>query len=133
FYISADILKQKRFLLFSFLGLAILIIVGMTMNLVFKTYEPLNLVDFLTLLIKIGISIMVLHNIIRENIRENVEVIFILMGLLLFFVMQLFNSILVLQDHQNNWYITLLAPILAYTFWGSSTIWIHRFKYKYSW
>ncbi len=125
-------LAKKTFLISIYSVLVAVILAGVVMNFIHKTYEPLDIIDFLMLLVKISSSILAISVIPKDGIEKHIELIFILLG---FFILQLFDSInsyLMLKNIHDYWELGLVPIMIVFTFWGSSQLWIRNFRYKLS-
>lgn len=132
FFIISSTVVRTRFLtaVFSLLGLTI--IIGTVMNFINKSNDPLNMVVFYTLLIKITALVFVVGMCVNNLKLGDIESLFILMGFLAFFMLQLFNTILLLKKPYSNWDLYIVPLIFVFIFWEASFIWISKLKLKYS-
>jgi len=132
FYLVGLVFIKKKFIPTLLLIIFVAVIFyGGYANIANRSYQPLNIVDFFISLVKILIIILAFSLIVKKKVVSGVEIIYILMGFLIFFLLQLFNTILVIQDLDANWRFMLIAPIFAFAFWGSSLIWIHKIQSRF--
>lgn len=95
-----------------------LMIIAMIATLIANSFDLLNIVDFLALVVKTGICFFVLGKIIiGDALRVNLELFIITFSFLVFFCFQMVVSFYLAKSFNDNYNLNTVSLIFSYTLW----------------
>ena len=124
FRVLCSLIGCKIWLIVVFIPLALVSAVIPALYSVYKSNQLVNFIDFILLVTKIFGSFVIISVIINKKIvRENVDMVVIIGGFLIFFVSQVFVTGFMADNYLNNWLYNQLSMILTLCVWfGGSLI-----------
>ena len=111
---------------------AIPIILTAILSFFYKTYEILNKVDFVSILI---LAILVIINmrfiLLTKKFEEYLESFFIFTGFILYFGLHLLASNSMMFNFLGSWHIAQNATLISLLFWLGSVFLIWKIRYRH--
>ena len=108
-------------------------ILGAILSLKYRSYQPVNIVDFFnSLILMIGSTLILRYLLLKKPFIENIETFFIFSGFILYFGLQILSSNILTFDFLKYWVFGQNATLIVLVYWLVSIICIRKIRYKYS-
>ena len=122
------ILKINRKLIYiGFSVLAFAILSSSILTIYFQQFQILNVCDFILLVAKLIISIILFGRIIISGMIEDLMSIFLIIsGFTLFFILNMFSTGFLLNSFVGNYDISVVFMAIVFSFWLGGSIWLRK-------
>lgn len=108
-------------------------IFGAILSLKYRSYQPVNTVDFFNRLILMIGSILVLrHLLFKKPFIKNIEAFFIFSGFTMYFGLVILTTNVLAFGPLKNWVFAQNATLIGLIYWIGSIICIRKIRYRYS-
>ena len=112
---------------------ALPIILGAILSIKYRSYQPVNIVDFFnSVILMIGSALILRYLLLKKPFIENIETFFIFSGFILYFVLNISTSNILAFDALRHWVFAQNATLIGLIYWLGSIICIRKIRYRYS-
>lgn len=127
--VFCDLISRKKGFFF-FAGIIIILAIGTGVITISKQeLQVLNIVDFVLLIVKIILSIIVIVLIgSKRRVEQNVEAVVIILGFVILYLFTMFESGFIFDNYVENWQFGLFAQTVILIYWLGSSIWLRKYK-----
>jgi len=133
FSYAAHLTSKRHYFIIPFTLTAVLTVFALILCFAIRSYDPMDAIDYFTLLIKLSGCILVISTIyLKDKIPENIDGLFIIVGFAAFFSLQLYNSIYLVFKGNESDFVNAYSLLFVYGYWIISVPLLRRLKCKFS-